>query len=197
MGSLIDQVTIPEGTRGPWRIERFEISEAEAKFAGLRAIVSGGRGAISPGTYTKLTHAKRGLIMSDTPDEMRDHFSAVIEARGHVLINGLGIGMVLAAVLKRPEVTKVTVVEIDSDLIALAGPHYIKDQRVEIVCADAFEYQPPKGVRYGCVWHDIWDDLCADNLEEMTKLKRKFGRRTDWQGCWGEHFIRAHERRYA
>jgi hypothetical protein len=193
MASLIEQVTVPEGARGPWRIERFEISEREARFGNLRALVSG-RGSIEPGSYTKLTHERRGIVMSDTPDEMRDHYEAVIQAKGHVLINGLGIGMVLAAVLKRREVTKATVVEIDQHIIDLAGPHYLKDKRVEIVCADAFKYQPPAGIRYGCVWHDIWDELCGDNLPEMTKLKRKYGRRADWQGCWGEHFIRRHSR---
>lgn len=42
----------------------------------------------------------------------------------------------------------------------------------------------------------IWDSLCADNLEEMTKLKRRFGRRTDWQGCWGEYQCRRDKKRW-
>lgn len=187
--SLIEQVTVPEGKRGPWSVERFEVSEEESKFSALRAAMKG-RGYVSAGRYTKLLHARRGLIMSDTPDEMRDHRYAVHRAKDHVLINGLGIGMVLGAILKKPEVTKVTVVEICSDLIALVGPHYANDQRVEIINADAYTYQPPKGVRYAAVWHDIWDDiwddLCSANLPLMTKLKRKYGRRTDWQGCWSE-----------
>lgn len=125
---------------------------------------------------------------------MCDHSNAVYRAKDHTLINGLGIGMVLAAILKKPEVTKVTVVEICPDLIALVGPHYAGDPRVKIINADAFTYIPPKGVRYGAVWHDIWDELCGDNIESMTKLKRKYGRRCDWQGCWGEAYIR-HTRR--
>lgn len=184
----IEQVSIPEGARGQWRIERFEISEHEAKMSAIRAIQHG-RGAVSPGTYTSLKHARRGIIMSDTPDEMRDHIFAVHRAKGHVLINGLGLGMVLAAVLRKPDVYRVTVVEIDPDVIALVGPHYVCD-RLEIVNASAFDYAPPKGVRYGAVWHDIWDNLCGDNLKEMTTLKRKYGRRCDWQGCWGEEYIK-------
>jgi hypothetical protein len=49
-----------------------------------------------------------------------------------------------------------------------------------------------KGERYGMVWHDIWDSFCGDNLPEMTRLKRKYGRRADWQGCWGEWQCRRH-----
>jgi hypothetical protein len=188
--SLIEQVTVPEGKRGPWSVERFKVTKREASMGNLQAMMHG-RGSIRPGWYTKLQHARRGLIMSDTPDEMRDHYAAVCRAKDHTLINGLGIGMVLAAILKKPEVTKVTVVEICPDLVALVGPHYLKDRRVEIIVADAYSYQPPKGIRYGAVWHDIWDEFCGDNLDSMTPLKRKYGRRTDWQGCWGEAYIRA------
>ncbi len=191
MSGLLERVNLPDGKRGPWSVARFEVTAAEAKWGNLRAAIgSGGRGGIRPGWYTQLRHDRRGVVMSDTPDEMRDHYEAVLRAKGHVLLNGLGIGMVLAGILKRDGVECVTVAEIDADVIALVGPRYLKDKRVEIVCASAFDYLPPKGVRYGAVWHDIWDDLCADNLPQMTRLKRKYGRLTDWQGCWGESWIR-------
>jgi len=182
--SIIERVCLPEGQRGKWTVKRFTVSKEEAKFTALRAAMKG-RGYVPAGTYTQLHCQGRGIVMSDTPDEQRDHYIAVRYARGHVLINGLGIGMVLAAVLKKSEVTKVTVVELDPDVVALVGPSYT-DSRVQIVTASAYDYQPPKGERYGAVWHDIWDDICAGNLPEMTKLKRKYGRRTDWQGCWCE-----------
>lgn len=181
---LIEKVTIPEGRRGPWSVERFTIDKHGAMMERIHAL-SSGRGATREGTYTRLVHAQRGVVMSDTHDEMRDHYGAVLNATGHVLLNGLGIGMVLGAILKKPEVKNVTVVEIDADVIALVGPHY-DDPRVTIVNASAFDYQPPKNIRYGAVWHDIWDNICADNLPEMTRLKRKYGRRADWQGCWAE-----------
>lgn len=183
----MQQVSIAEGERGRWSVSRFTVSEQEAKFTALRAVMKG-RGYVPAGSYTQL---KRGpvIVMSDTPDEMRDHRWAVHKARGHVLINGLGIGMVLTNVLQKPEVTAVTVVELDADVIALVGPNY-SDPRVNIVHASAFDYAPPKGVRYGAVWHDIWDNICGDNLSEMTRLKRKYGRRADWQGCWCEYECR-------
>jgi hypothetical protein len=192
---MIGTVDIPEGSRGPWTVKRFVVNQNESAASALRGAFTG-RGYVSPGTYTQLVHARRGVVMSDTPDEQRDHYMAVRNADGHVLINGLGIGMVLAAVLKKPEVRRVTVVEIDPDVVALVGPAYATDQRVEIVTSSAFDYEPPKGVRYGAVWHDIWDTICGDNLPEMTTLKRKYGRRTDWQGCWGEDICRRHQARF-
>jgi hypothetical protein len=180
---MIEAVSVPEGSAGKWAVRRFTVGEQEASMTRLSAMKYG-RGYVPPGTYTELRHGGR-LIMSDTPDERRDHYPPVVEAKGHILINGLGIGMVLAACLKRPAVTRATVVEIDPDVIALVAPHY-DDPRVEVINADAFEYRPPKGIRYGMVWHDIWPDICGDNLPEMTRLKRKYGKRADWQGCWCE-----------
>lgn len=181
--AIIDPVQVPVGTREQWSVKKFFVSEQEAKFTSLRAAIKG-RGYVPPGEYTELSRNGH-IVMTDTPDEMRDHYEPVFKARGHILINGLGIGMLLAACLKKSEVTKATVIEIDSDVVALVGLAYV-DPRVEIITADAFDYRPPKGCRYGMVWHDIWSDICGDNLSQMTRLKRKYGRRTEWQGCWCE-----------
>lgn len=180
----LEKVKIPEGISGVWRVERFSVSQEDSKFDAMHAMSNGGR-YTPPGTYTRLMRGQI-LVMSDTPDEMRDHYEPVRRASGHVLVNGLGLGMVVAAMLKKPEVERVTVVEISKDVIALTGPTLEGDPRLEIVNASAFDYQPPRGIRYGAVWHDIWDNICGDNVPEMTRLKRKYGRRSDWQGCWCE-----------
>lgn len=186
---MIEPVNIPETAAGPWKVSRFTVSELASALDAIRA-----RGRyVPPGTYTRLTRG-HVVVMSDTPAERRDHYEPVRRARGHVLINGLGIGMVLKAVLAKQEVSRVTVVEVSQELIDLIAPHY-KDPRLTIVCADAYEYQPPKGERYGAVWHDIWDYITPDNLAGMTKLKRKYGRRTDWQGCWAESLCRYYKKR--
>jgi hypothetical protein len=176
-------VCLPEASKGKWTISKFEIGEnypgkIHDELRGMK---------IAPGSYTRLLHEDRGVIMSDTPFERRGHLDFVYHARGQVLINGLGIGMALSAILKKTDanrVDKVTVVEIDEDVIDLVGPHYKKDPRVEIVHASAFDYTPPKGIRYDAVWHDIWDNICSDNLPDMKRLHRKYGRRCKWQGSW-------------
>lgn len=185
------QVALTPGKQGPWTIERFTVSEKDAERTKLSAALRG-RGYVPPGAYTMLKHDKHGVVMSDTPDEVYDHRLAIASARGHVLVTGLGIGMVVHAMLTKPsneKVTKITVIEKDADVIALVA-HQITDPRVEVIHADAFTYTPPRGTRYGAVWHDIWPNICADNLPEMTKLKRRYGRRADWQGCWAEYECR-------
>lgn len=50
--------------------------------------------------------------------------------------------MLLEAVLAKPCVAAVRVVEIDADVIALVGPRFAADPRLEIVHGDAFEHTP-------------------------------------------------------
>ena len=51
---------------------------------------------------------------------------------------------------------------------------------------DALQFMP-RGMKFTVVWHDIWNHICSDNLPDMHKLHRKYGRRTDWQGSWARH----------
>jgi hypothetical protein len=159
------------------------VTEEELVIFNLRAAFHPGGRNLDPGTYTRLTR-NGAVIMTDTPAEIRDHIWFVNRAWGHVLINGLGLGVCLQMVLEKPEVERVTVIEKSEDVIVLVAPSFSKDNRVQIILADAFEYQPPKGVRYGAVWHDIWDTICGDNLPSMHRLHRKYGRRTEWQNSW-------------
>jgi len=170
-------VTLPNMTKGEWKIEKFKADRMD-----FSALIHGREAAKIGKEYTRLMRSRQ-LVMSDTPQEQRDHWSAEYQATGSCLLNGLGIGMVLKNILLKPDVADVTIVEISQDLIDLVAPFYV-DPRVTIICADAFTYQPPKGKRYQMVWHDIWDTICSDNLPEMAKLHRKYGRKTDWQGSW-------------
>jgi len=137
--------------------------------------------------------------MSDTPAEARDLSPFVWRAKGNVLINGLGLGLLVQRLGNRPEVGHITVIEKSEDVLRLVRAHYeaMFGDRLTIIHGDAYEWQPPKGVRYNAVYHDIWDNLCVDNLPGMSRLKRKYGRRTDFQMCWGEAFCRREQRREA
>ena len=185
MNSITLKAHVPVGQSGEWNIERFTVSAEDAKFDELRAAVQGMQGRpyipVKPGEYTKL---KRGckLVMSDTPAEVVSLRTLYNIAEGDVLINGLGLGIAPHALSKKPEITSITVIEISPDVIRLVAP-YLGD-KVKVILGDAFSWKPPKGVVYGAVWHDIWDNITSDNLLEMTKLRRKYARRCKWQGCW-------------
>ncbi len=192
------KVDIPDGKSGPWKVERFEISGANVKVHNMRALINSGHhnDFIRPGSYTRLTRYG-SVIMSDTMSEIWDHLKFIHGARGRVLIVGLGLGMVTAAVCVKEEVEHVTVIEKSPDVIALVAPTLIEryGDKLEIIETDIFEWKPPKGVCWDTAWYDIWDNVCLDNLPQMTRLHRKFGRRVGHQASWRKGWLQAEKRR--
>lgn len=138
---------------------------------------------VPAGNYHRLMQG-RSVVMSSTPAEKRSHIAAWLQAKGEVLVTGLGLGLILNAILAKPEVQGVTVVEKSSEVIDLVWPAFSAEPRAQIIHADALEWKPPRGKRYNAVWHDIWQDICSDNLEQMKTLHRRYGRCSDWQGSW-------------
>ena len=176
---------VPVGQSGEYAIEKFTVSPKDAELDKLHAAIQGMQGRpyipVKPGNYTKLKRGSK-LVMSDTPAETNSLKILYDMAQGDVLINGLGLGIAPYALSQKPEVNSITVIEISPDVIKLITPHLNK--KVNVILADAFLWKPPKGIIYGAVWHDIWDDICSDNLPEMTRLRRKYAKRCKWQGCW-------------
>lgn len=186
---MINKVDIPEGRYGDWRVQRFEISEEDEKFQRLLASFNPHRSPriATAGTYTKLVH-KGAVVMSDTPVEMDDHIEAVRNASGHCLVGGLGLGMVVSAMLEKDDVEKVTVVEIFQEVIKLTG-ETLKAKygdRLEVIQDDVLEWESPKGSSYGVVWMDIWNDICSDNSEDMGILAEQYVPISRWFGNWSE-----------
>lgn len=183
------KVDVPEGHIGDWTVERFEITKEAARLYKLQAALQGhGYRAVRPGSYTRLV-CRGQLIMSDTPAEIRDHLGIIGRATGKVLLNGLGLGLVLHACLRKPDVDHVAVIEIAPEVINLIAPHLYEQfgNRFTIYEANALTWKAPKHSRWNVVWHDIFDSICTDNLPVMTHLKRRYGGRCDWQGCWAEY----------
>ena len=188
--------TVPDGKRGLWSIETFTVSERDARMFNLGNMFNPGQW-IDPGTYRRLRHKERGIVMSNTPMEVRSNYDAYLSAHNRVLINGLGLGMLLEGILRKPDVTYVRVIEVDPDVIRLTGDYYLGfSDKLEIVEADAYEYRPKRGEFFDYVWHDIWDDINADNLPLMSKLTRRYNKRVATsQGVWSRDMIRADQRR--
>ena len=189
------KVDVPEGRSGLWEVKRFTVSKDEAKrdafYSRLAAIQGRSYRPVPAGSYTRL--ARRGcIVMTDTPSELRDLREPARRAvGGRVLVNGLGLGIVLQAVLEEPAVEHLTVVEASDDVITLVAPHWVERYggRLTVVHADAFKWRPPRGARYDVVWHDIWDNVTTDNLAGMRRLHAKYRRRCGgavgrWQGSW-------------
>ncbi len=141
--------------------------------------------SIVPGRYTRLWYDDE-IVMSDTPTEMREHLPIARAAHGRVLMGGLGLGMVVAACLDKPDVEHVTVVELAPEVIELVADHELAryGSRLTVVQADAFAWEPPPEAHYAAIWHDIWPVVSPENLLPMRQLREKYRGRADWQGCW-------------
>ena len=190
------RVDLPEGEYGGVSVERFIVTEND-RIRQLGDILRGRE--CPPGTYTRLM--ERGRVwMSDTPAEIRDHIGPWVEARqrgGRVLVNGLGLGCIVNALLALDSVEHIDVVEYDHRVIKLVAPTYEASGRVTVHYADAYEQCKawPKGSHWDIAWHDIWPTLCEDNLPEMARLHRSYGRRVGWQGSWGKELLEYERRR--
>jgi spermidine synthase len=150
------------------------------------------------GTYVVLKR-KVGfneVVMSDTFMERESNFDFVKNARGDVLIGGLGIGMVLLAIQDKLEVTSVTVVEIEPEIINLVKPQLPLNQKVTIVQGDIFAYTPTQ--KFDTIYFDIWDNICSDQWENIKKLQNRFKwklRKGGWMSCWRKEDFRNEARR--
>ena len=107
-------------------IQRFSISEGKARLQQVLDVRNYGR--LEAGDYMRLVRlaepvserdGQRDVIMSDTPNERLWNREAVRRAHGHVLIAGLGIGMILPPILIKPEVKRVVIVEKELEVIDL------------------------------------------------------------------------------
>jgi hypothetical protein len=192
------KVNIPEGKSGNWEVKKYSVTEEEEKFARLRCAFNPQRECryVPAGNYTMIVRDGH-VIMSDTPDEIRDIIRIIRMAKGNCLIVGLGLGVVARAFLNKPEVSKVTIAELSEDVIILTGNDLKKEygDRVEIIQADIMKWRAPKNVFYDVVWFDIWDNISCDNIEQMNKLKNRFHSRSGQIGCWQEDGCKTQKKR--
>lgn len=175
---------LPEDELGSAKIQKFKVSEHASCMESIRG------SWIPAGDYTRL-RINGQLVMSDTPLEYREHGELFLMAGGDVLINGLGLGCAVSVLLGDKDVSSITVIEINKDVIDLVGPHF---PDVEIIHADALTWNAPKGKRWETVWHDIWATKCLDNIEQMKTLHRRYGKRCDWQGSWSREYLEEERR---
>lgn len=205
-------VTVPEGESGDVRISRFTVTEQEA----LRANINCHGRRIRAGHYTAL-HVNGQLWMSDVPAERRDHMGILHRANEHTagnaraLVTGLGLGMVINALIQLPTVSDIDVIESNQDVINLTGPHYEQlaaahNTRLTIWHGDATTptalFPPTAEPRWDFAWHDIWLELNGANWDEYKTMRRRYRRyvQTGEQYFWVEDEVRhaaAEERRRA
>jgi spermidine synthase len=160
---------VSPGKKGVAEITHYEVT----KLNSLRDLMHGIR--TDPGKIAILRVNGR-TMMSDTFTEHMTNWEIVREARGKVLIAGLGLGMILHPILKKKEVQSVTVVEKYQDVIDLVS-HTLDHKKLRVICADIFNWLPRDDQKFDTIYFDIWYD--ATNgvaTPEKRKLAARFRR---------------------
>lgn len=196
--SMADHV--PTGRVGVAEVRYYAVSEAEASLGNMRALMHGhAEDMVRPGRYAQLL-VRGELMMSDTDMEKRTNLGFVRNAKGRVLVAGLGLGLILHKVIEKPEVSEITIVEKYSDVVALVGGTLpqTNEKAVSIVTADIFDWKPLKGQKFDTIYFDVWSNICTDNLKNIARLKRRFCHHLalgGWMGAWAENRLRYESRR--
>jgi hypothetical protein len=183
---------LPEGVVGKAEIKHFKIGEKEAIMTATRAVVTSGREPpISEGTYAQL-YVNGAMVMSDTQMERRSNLGLIWNAKGRVLIAGLGLGLVVLPVAAKDDVVSITVIEQSQDVIDLVTPPLRvalgdNSSKLGVLQGDIFEWKPKPNSKWDTIYFDIWTDICTDNLKGMARLHRRFGGRKNkdgWMESW-------------
>lgn len=187
---------VPEGKLGEAEVLHFEVSELAAAMSAWK----GGRNYVPDGRYAKLRVGGH-LVMSDTRHERVSNLEVVQRAHGQVLIAGLGLGMILHAILAKETVEHVTVVELSQDVVDLISPTLAQHSgRLTIVQGDIFEWRPARGTKYDCIYFDIWAEISTGALPEMARLHQTFkGFKAPgaWMQSWERESLKADRQREA
>lgn len=175
-------------------ITRMKFEDAENPLFDLRQMRDGGRQFCIPdGHYARLRIGGK-LVMSDTPMERHSNAEFVRRANGKVLVAGLGIGLIIQAALKKPDVTHIAVIENNRDVIRLVKPKF-HSPKFNVICADIHDWKP-NGAKFDTIYFDIWPEISEDNLADVAKLHNRFkwalNRKNPaaWMGSWMAAFLR-------
>ena len=129
-----------------------------------------------------------GVMTSDKPDEIYIQYIAFHNMYGRVLVGGLGLGMAANMIAAMPDVSSVTVIEKEPDIIRLVDDNL--HPKVNVIEADLFEHvkQLTAG-SYDSAYYDVWYSTSrrewAASVVPLYRTSRRLG--IDTLGAWGEH----------
>lgn len=195
--NLISPLNIPEQKKGKYEIQHATIPK------GTEMIVVSMRNAIMMGEQPCqlisdtdwVIHKLRSggdVLMSDSPQETFLLNKGVKDAKGNVLIGGLGLGYVASKIIAKPNVKSVTVVELEKDIIDMVQPYI--DDRIKVIHMDLFKYLESGVAKFNYAYFDIWYTTSErDWLKYVLPLRRliwkKYGKKKI--NCWGEQEMEA------
>ena len=178
---------IPEGESGDFSIHHCTTTTGPPSW--LNYV---GYKGLTGGPYTVLCQ-KFGAawinIMQDTEAEYSEHDWLMSRLSGDILIGGLGIGMIHIPLLASSDVTSVTIVEKNQDVIDLVWANCAKDDRFTLVCDDINTWDPDATdglptTSWDVGWFDTWLTHQETISEYAANMNNKYGSYVSEIGGW-------------
>jgi hypothetical protein len=161
----------PDGKVGKARLKTANYTRGQYQCYGIKGFDF--FQAVRPLPIKSLQVGDKTWMVDDPPHwwAMEEHATFY---RGHVVVAGLGLGLIVHALAACPDVERVTVVEVEPDVITLVQPHLPPNAKVEIVAGDFWDWEgQPDGVFYdlfvgdGCA-------LASEAVRTMIELRQRF-----------------------
>lgn len=159
---------LPESREGNWRIIR-----------GRNPDIGAGRGweweQEEDLEFTALQKKKKGswkTFMTDSANEIGDSLPFVSKAYGHVLISGLGLGIVPRMLADKPNIESITILENAPEVIEMVKDVIPDYPSITIIVTDAFRWYPWK--KFDCAFHDIWPSFGHKILSDQEALMARY-----------------------
>ena len=116
------------------------------------------------------------IWMTVNPNEILTMRQPVLEARGRVLVYGLGLGYYAFMISQKPEVESITIVELNQSIIDIFTeeilPQFPQSHKISILCNDAFRHaEATRFEGFDTVFADIWHDV-SDGLPLYRRFKQ-------------------------
>lgn len=127
-------------------------------------------------------------MMSNHEFETLTNQKFLDNAKGDILIFGLGIGLIVFPLLNEDDVNSITIVEVDSGLIDEVFPIIIKNDpksKVNVYLSNAFEFETD--MMFDTIYFDIWSDINQQSFSEMKFLSERFIKNLKpggWMDSW-------------
>jgi len=144
-----------------------------------------------PRLVFKLFRKGHGLLMSDSPQEMFLQYDAYMNAKGRVLVGGLGLGLFAAMAAKKESVTEVVVIEIDEDVMKLCQP---KDRKIKVVQGDIWDFIRNTSEKFDYAYIDIhYHTGCMEYIRTVLPMRKILSERFPNMPAdfWGEEEMKA------
>lgn len=200
---LKSPINLPERTSGKISIKHHILTKgSEVAIISMRSAFTRGTSPL----FAKLPRDLRihelheeehGTWMTDKLEELQQINEAIegFQPHGHVLVGGLGLGILATILRDLPGVKSVTVIERSADVINLCKPKGVK-----VIPADILDYLQAADKAFDCYMIDTWQGTnegtwWRDVLPIRRAIANRFGWKKVW--CWAENIMLGQCRRSA